>query len=245
MIKNIIVAIIVLLGTGMALENSSEKIIFIADPEIIAMPIRENHEPMIDLRHQNIIVFGPSPEIPNNTDYTKMRKTVYEKLVKAQSLLPEGLKFCIYEAYRSLALQKKLFNDRFALLQKDNPTWSKDRVFQETTRLVSPVTNSDGSHNTPPHSTGGAIDIYLIDAAGNIVDMGIKVADWMHDSDGSLSVTDSTKISSEAQKYRQIMCEVLTEVGFVNYKTEYWHWSYGDRYWAYFKQQPYAIYGAK
>ena len=35
----------------------------------------------------------------------------------------------------------------------------------------------------------------------------------------------------------------LQAVGFVNYPTEYWHWSYGDRYWAYQKGQPAAIYG--
>ena len=24
----------------------------------------------------------------------------------------------------------------------------------------------------------------------------------------------------------------MTGAGFVNYPTEWWHWSYGDRYWA-------------
>ncbi len=40
------------------------------------------------------------------------------------------------------------------------------------------------------------------------------------------------------------MSDALNVVGFVNYPTEYWHWSYGDRYWAYVKQQPFAIYGS-
>ena len=53
----------------------------------------------------------------------------------------------------------------------------------------------------------------------------------------------ATKFTLEAQKNRKIMSEVLTKVGFVNYPTEYWHWSYGDRYWAYHKQQPFALYG--
>ncbi len=31
-------------------------------------------------------------------------------------------------------------------------------------------------------------------------------------------------------------------VGFVNCPMEYWHWSYGDRYFAYQTYQKYAIY---
>ena len=72
--------------------------------------------------------------------------------------------------------------------------------------------------------------------------MGILVEDWMKDLEGILSRTDSQKISPEAQTNRKIMGDVLTKVGFVNYPTEYWHWSYGDRYWAYHKKEPYALY---
>jgi D-alanyl-D-alanine dipeptidase len=83
-------------------------IILIADPKIVAVNIIDNSEPMVDLSKQKEIVYGPSPEIPNNTDYTKLRKTVYEKLKHAQTLLPKGLHFCLYEGYRSIQLQKKL-----------------------------------------------------------------------------------------------------------------------------------------
>ena len=33
------------------------------------------------------------------------------------------------------------------------------------------------------------------------------------------------------------MSRALSTAGFVNYPTEYWHWSYGDRYWAFAKRQ--------
>ena len=36
----------------------------------------------------------------------------------------------------------------------------------------------------------------------------------------------------------------LATEGFVNYPTEYWHWSYGDRYWAYVKGEAQTIYDA-
>ena len=218
-------------------------IILIADPKIISVPIVENGDPFIDLKDQDLLLYGPSPEIPNNTDYTKMRTTVYAKIIQAQESLPVGIRFCIYEGYRSLKLQKSLFDTRFANIRAHNPTWSHDQVFQETTRLVSPVINLDESTNIPPHSTGGAFDIYLIDQKGEPLDMGIHPKDWMEDEDGTLSQTNSEYISDTAKENRKIMNQVLEGVNFVNYPTEFWHWSYGDRYWAYHKGQPHAIYG--
>lgn len=221
-----------------------KNIILISDPDVIAIPILENNEPLVDLRNQTVIAYGPSPEIPNNTDYTKMRRTVYEKLVQALSLLPKGIKLCVYEGYRSLSLQRLLFDNRFSKVRDLHPNWSKDQVFDETTKLVSSVKNKDGSQNIPPHSTGAAIDVYLIDEAGHPVDMGIQVKDWMDDEDGSLSQTDLRTISAEARHYRDIMNEALLAVSFINYPTEYWHWSYGDRYWAHQAGYKYAIYGS-
>jgi len=221
----------------------ADEIILIADERILAVPVMENKESLINLCDQKEIFYGPSPEIPNNTDYTKLRKTVYEKLLQAQALLPKGILFCIYEAYRSLALQKKLYDERYRKIKQQYPQWSERQVFNETTKLISPIINFDGSENVPPHATGGAIDVYLINDQGQALDMGIHPADWMTDKEGVLSLTLSPLISAEAVSNRTLMGNVLSKVGFVNYPTEYWHWSYGDRYWAYFKAKTHACYG--
>lgn len=222
---------------------AEEKVLLLADPKVLAVPIIENNEAVIDLKDQTELAVGPSPEIPNNTDYTKMRKSVYDKLITAQNMLPKGMKLCLYEGYRSLELQQMLFSGYYEKMTKAHPTYNHEQVFTETLKLVSPVVNLDGSKNIPPHSTGAAVDVYLIDNQGKILDMGILAKDWMQDLDGSLSKTDSKIISKEAQKNRKIMSDVLTKVGFVNFPTEYWHWSYGDKYWAYNKGKKNAIYG--
>lgn len=216
--------------------------ILIVDPRILAINIQENHEELIDLNTQTEIKIGPSPEIENNTDYTKMRKTVYEKLVSAQKLLPKNIRFCLYEGYRSLDLQKFLFETRKKLVEKSHPNKNPKELFDEVIRMVSPVTNWDGSVNIPPHSTGAAVDVYLIDENGDSLDMGIHPKDWLLDVEGVLSRTNAVNISPEAKKNRKMMSEVLSQVGFVNYFTEYWHWSYGDRYWAYQLGKSHAIY---
>jgi len=119
------------------------------------------------------------------------------------------------------------------MLRNAYPKLSHEELLLETTKLISPVVNIDGTKNIPPHSTGAAIDIYLVDKSGKPLDMWLMVKDWVQDLDRHLSITDSPLISAEARKNRQIMSDVLEKVGFVNYPTEYWHWSYGDRYWAY------------
>ncbi|MCR9191431.1 MAG: M15 family metallopeptidase [Gammaproteobacteria bacterium] len=221
---------------------TKDDIILIADPRVLAIPLRHNTEPLVDLRQQTSIVYGPSPEIPDNQDYTFVRQTIYDKLLTAQQQLPNGYHFCLYEGYRSLALQKLIFDERYGKVQTRYPTWSSDQIFLETIKLVSPVINQDGSDNVPPHATGAAIDVYLLDDAGQALDMGIHPEDWMMDVSGAKSLTDSKEISETAIKNRRLMSDVLTAVGFVNYPTEYWHWSYGDRYWAFMTKAPQTLY---
>ena len=64
--------------------QDQNEVVLIADPKILAVSVIENKDPMIDLKQEGKLSYGPSPEIPNNTDYTKLRKTVYEKLQQAQ-----------------------------------------------------------------------------------------------------------------------------------------------------------------
>lgn len=173
-----------------------------------------------------------------------MRKTVYDKLKQAQAMLPQGLKLCLYEAYRSLELQQIIFQERYDNLQKLHPELTHEELFIESTKFVSPVINLDGSKNIPPHSTGAAIDVYLIDLEGKVVDMGIHLDDTYNDLTGKYCHTDSQAISAKAKEYRNIMNKVLQAVGFINYPTEYWHWSYGDRYWAHQSHHKFAIYGS-
>ena len=41
----------------------------------------------------------------------------------------------------------------------------------------------------------------------------------------------------------ELLARALRGAGLVNYPTEWWHWSYGDRYWALVSGAPAAMYG--
>jgi len=218
------------------------KFVLIADPIVMNIPIQENGEPLVDLREQTEIQFGPSPEIENNQVYTKIRESVYLRLKEAQRLLPEGTFLCLYEGLRTVSLQQMLFDERKRKIQTSHPHWSETEIYTEVIKMVSPVMTLEGIINIPPHSTGAAVDVYLVDRLGRPLEMGILTKDWAEDVDGKLSLTHSTLISEEAKKNRAIQSKAMTCAGFVNYPTEYWHWAYGDRYWAFEKKRPFAFY---
>lgn len=221
-----------------------KKIIYIADPEILAIPIIECNEPLIDVKHRNELQYGPPPECELTTDcYTKMRETIFKKLCAAQNDLPKGWRFRLYEGFRSLTVQKMLFEQEYKLVVERFPDASEQEHFHETTRLVSPVINLDGSKNIPPHNTGAAVDVELLDETGQLVDMGMTAADWVS-VNPDFCLTDCDLISKQAQQNRKLLLDIMHAHEFVNYPTEWWHFSYGDRYWAYHKNAQHAFYGS-
>ena len=224
--------------------QSAANIVLIADPRVVAIPIRETHEPLVDMR-QSPLVIGPSPEIENNIHYTFVRKSVADRLLAAQAALPREFRLCLAEGLRSLDVQKMLFDTRQNMLRQNNPDWTPEHVFIETMRMLSPLVTVSGETNIPAHATGAAVDVYLVDAqTQQPVDMGIFVADWAQDETGILSQTDTTELSATGRKNRDIMGAALTDAGFANYPAEYWHWSYGDRYWAFVTGAPHALFGS-
>jgi D-alanyl-D-alanine dipeptidase len=234
-------------NTTSGLKGSSiDDFVLISDPVVLNKEIIENNEPLIDLSICGDLPYGFSPEIDNNKDYTKIRKSVYLKLKSANSLLKVySVKICLYEGLRSLCLQKTLFENRYLQTRERFKDQAENFIFNETTKYVAPIYNLDGSKNVPPHSTGGAVDVYLIDLFTNeIIDMGVHPKDLMEFLDLNMYIINSNLINSSQKYYRGLMADVLSEVGFVNYPSEYWHWSYGDRYWAYVKNEQNAIYGS-
>jgi zinc D-Ala-D-Ala dipeptidase len=226
------------------MDVTMKKILYIADPEILAVPIVECEEPLIDIKDHDELRYGPPPECElTATCYTKMRKTVYEKLCQAQKQLPKGWRFQLYEGFRSLNVQKMLFEQEYNRAIARNPNQNHQEYFKEATKRVSPVINLDGSNNIPAHNTGGAIDIEIMMDNGKLVDMGMAAKDW-GDAIPELCFTDYTGISEPAKRNRKLLFDILTVHGFINYPTEWWHFSYGDRYWGYHQKVKRAIYGS-
>jgi D-alanyl-D-alanine dipeptidase len=100
---------------------------------------------------------------------------------------------------------------------------------------VSPV-------DVAPHVAGAAVDLTLVDACGDELDLGTAIDATPEQSDGRCW-TAADGIGADARAHRGLLAEVLGAQGLVNYPTEWWHWSFGDRYWALVTGARHGLYG--
>lgn len=209
----------------------SADIVLIADPRVLAIPIQDNDEPLVDLKNFGSI-FGVQ-----DARSTLVRASVSERLQSAAKLLPEGLRFRIREGHRSLTLQKEYFEEYRTELKTAHPDWNDEMLRTETSKFVAPP------DSTPPHSTAAALDLTIETVNGEVLEMETKLNESPEASRNDC-YTYAENISDIAKQHRKILIDALTQSGFVNYPTEWWHWSYGDRYWAFMTNRPFALYGS-
>jgi len=88
---------------------------------------------------------------------------------------------------------------------------------------------------------GAAVDLTLIGEHGPF-DLGTPIDATPEQSNGACFF-DAANISREARTNRALLADVLTATGLANYPAEWWHWSFGDRYWAYLEDRDDALYG--
>ena len=93
-----------------------------------------------------------------------------------------------------------------------------------------------------PHCAGAAVDLTLCTADGVELDLGTPVNASPEESGGAC-YTGHPGLPAAARRNRDLLGAALAGAGFVNYPTEWWHWSYGDRYWALATGAPAARYG--
>ncbi|QEU96374.1 M15 family metallopeptidase [Streptomyces kanamyceticus] len=209
-------------------------IILMNDPRVVDIPVHECGEPLVDLRQLPFV--DVDERLADQAGaYAQLREGVAWRLARAARLLPEGLRLLVTEGYRPLSLQIKYFEDYAAELRCAHPHWSDEHLHRQTSRSLSPP-------EVGPHVAGAAVDVTLCTAAGSELDLGTPVNASPEESDGAC-YTDAARVSAAARRNRRTLSAALATAGLVNYPTEWWHWSYGDRYWAYATSAPTARYG--
>ncbi|QDQ15807.1 M15 family metallopeptidase [Streptomyces spectabilis] len=219
------------------------EIILMSDPRVAAIPVAECGERLVDVRTDGSLYVDERQRDPGDgfahlrsaDAFAHLRAGVLERLLKAQSLLPPEVRLLFVEGYRPLALQRAYFEEYADELRALHPDWSAARLHAAASRYVSPP-------EIAPHSAGAAVDLTLADADGRELDLGTRMNADPEESEGAC-YTDALDISARARAHRELLGSVLTAAGLVNYPTEWWHWSYGDRYWALLTGADAALYG--
>ena len=207
-------------------------VVLMGDPSVANIPVDECGEPLEAAGSD----FAMSPLKEADDPYrSRLRAGVRNRLVAAQSHLPTGFRICWVEGHRDARLQEHYFTNYRQHLQGLDPTLDGEASHLLASRYVSPPA-------VAPHVSGAAIDLTLVDGEGTPVDMGTPINATPEDSAGACYF-GAVNISSAARHHRRVLATALDEAGLVNYPTEWWHWSYGDRYWAFVTDQPAAIYG--
>ncbi|MBG0828836.1 M15 family metallopeptidase [Planomonospora sp. ID67723] len=197
------------------------EIVLISDPRVVSIPVEENGEPLVDIRGR--LRTDDRLADPEGA-FARLREGLLIRLEEAQAQLPAGYRLLVVEGYRPIAAQRRIFEEYSAALRVTFPEMSPEELRSAASRYVSPV-------EIAPHTAGAAVDLTLCTEDGTELDMGTPVNATPEQSDGAC-YTAAPGLSTEARHHRKLLASVLEPAGLVNYPTEWWHWSYGDRYWA-------------
>lgn len=199
----------------------------------------ECHEPMIALKGLDAKIFlDASPENCAYIGYQPIflaREAIALKLRLAVKTLPAGLGFLVKETLCPAELQVRFFEKYLHRLAKMFPEMNPEQRIEMASRFIAPP-------DVAGHLTGGAVDLTLCDLDGYALDMGCAYDADETTSNGACFSFCAT-IAPEAEKNRRILFSALETQGLINYPFEWWHCSYGDKYWAAISGSEYAIYG--
>ena len=168
-----------------------------------------------------------------------MRKEAAEKLYEAAANLPAGYRFRIWDAWRPFALQHELYEVNYDHIVRE---FHLENVSEEERRAVIRgfVSEPIPDRKQPPvHTTGGAIDLTILDENGNELDMGTGFDDFTEAT--RTDYFESGEGNAQVRDNRRLLYSLMTEAGFTNLSSEWCHYDYGDRFWAQNKELP-AIY---
>lgn len=212
-------------------------------PEQIATQyaIQDNGDPMVNVEEEAkkrkiSIIFAPTNSEYNQGMY--LRTGAAEKFLQATQHLNKQssgkLTLKVFDTFRPLRLQRLLFNQIQDDISKKEGL-AGQALWERTTQFIA------DPDLCPPHSTGGAVDCTIVDlASGEELPMGTPV-----DTIDSRAHTWHEELADEYRMNRKLLFDLLTQAGFVNLASEWWHFSYGDQYWAIYHNHPYAIYGSR
>ena len=217
------------------------------------IPIEECGEPLQALPPA-LLRIEPHPYIALGAPYGasgnpfQLRLGVVQRLLDAQQQLVEhdpGLRLSIFDAWRPIAVQAFMVDHSIAELCRERGVEVRsgdafDQVVADVGRFW--AAPSRDPMTPPPHSTGAAVDLTLSSSDGTPLAMGGEI-----DAIGAVSEPQhyAGRDDSNARRWhqrRQLLAEVMGAAGFAQHPNEWWHYSFGDQFWAWRRGAAVAIY---
>ncbi len=209
------------------------------------IPILECGEPLVPIPLEQFAVELPHPYEKLGANYGGrspyyLRQGVLNALREAQAQLQQyypGWRIKIFDAYRPVEVQQFMVDYTFASAvqsrgfeREELSREQRQDIWQQVYQLW--AVPSENPATPPPHSTGAAIDITLVDAQGYTVDMGSEIDELSPRSHPNYYANSTEKEEQQDHRRRQLLNQVMHAVGFRRHPGEWWHFSLGDQMWA-------------
>ncbi|MGF2039557.1 MAG: M15 family metallopeptidase [Nostoc sp. CmiVER01] len=214
------------------------------------IPIFECGEPLVEIPLELFAVESPHPYEKLGAPYGDrspyyLRQSVIEKLIQAQNylqLLHPNWRIQIFDAYRPVAVQQFMVDYSFAQALQDRGLTNVELSPNQRQKIWEAVYEiwavpSLDEKTPPPHSTGAAVDVTLVDDAGQIVNMGSPIDEMSERSHPDYYANSDRPKAQEYHAHRQLLQDVMLKVGFQRNPREWWHFSIGDQMWAWLNNQ--------
>ncbi len=229
------------------------------------IPILESGEPLVPIPAARFVRFDPPPYVAFGAPYGRvnpwfLRQGVLHALETAQvelGRLRPGWRFKLFDAWRPLVVQAFMvwreFGEQARMLgytlegYEDTDTL-RERAPQLHDLLAARVYEfwslpDQDPHHPPPHSTGAAVDLTLVDAQGREVPMGSPIDEVSPRSWPDYFASSLIPAEQVFHANRELLHAVLHDAGFCRHPNEWWHFSLGDQLWAMQHGEAVARYG--
>lgn len=169
-----------------------------------------------------------------------LRSGIVERLQRAQAQLQQqkpGWHIQIFDAYRPVAVQQHMVDYSFAQecvargwVAAELDTAQTEALWQAVYQFWA-VPSLDLTM-PPPHSTGAAVDVTLVDETGEPVEMGSAIDELSELSFPQHFANSMDEVGKAAHEMRSLLFDVMESAGFIGHPKEWWHFSFGDQIWA-------------
>ncbi|PSF38592.1 D-alanyl-D-alanine dipeptidase [Aphanothece hegewaldii CCALA 016] len=208
--------------------------------------ILECGEPLVPIPLDYFSVLSPHPYEKLGANYRGkspyyLRRGVVEALLKAQTNLEKRYprwRILIFDAYRPVNVQQFMVDYTFSSVLNEQGLTAENLSPELEQEIWSQVYKiwavpSYDLATPPPHSTGAAVDLTLVDGEGNLVDMGGEIDELSERSYPDYYAQAKTKQEQMYCQNRELLNQVMRKAGFQRHQGEWWHFSLGDQMWVF------------
>lgn len=176
-------------------------------------PGSESGEPLVSLTGSPVMALHTYRRRgwPHTTVEMWVRAEVRDRLEAIAASLPTGFGLAVFDAWRSPALQRALYDDAYG------------------SGVLAPGFVADPETGTPPHTTGGTVDLTLC-FEGHPLALGSAFDEFTEQAYADAFERPSAE--RRVRDLRRLLWHAMHDGGFRGHRLEWWHYSFGNQEWA-------------